>query len=422
MNGKKGNLMRFICRLAGPVLLAFSLQSCASTGLPKKVEIDPVEKEQFLADKPFELHPIYIKLMEEGERNEVLNLMRLGLDAMQLGYLDDAERAFDGALTGIEQVYADSEQATAARSLWSEEGRKNFKGEPYERVMAYYYRGLLYIWKGDYQNARASFRGGMLQDAFAEEEQHRCDFALMLYLDGWCSRQINDPLKSEEAFSELRQFRQDLQAPEEDHNVLLVIDTGESPRKLSDGVGHYQLKFFRGRQFEEKKVRYKVDDQAGALAYPIEDVYLQAATRGGRQFDHILQGKANFKKNTAVAGAVLSDVATNTMIVSTAFDSGASALQGVGAGIGLISVATQIASANARAEADTRYWDNLPDAVHVASLKLCPGKHRIQVDFLDENGNELEGMSKVLDVDVPDHGSKLVWVRSRVQLIPSNVN
>ena len=48
--------------------------------------------------------------------------------------------------------------------------------------MAYYYRGVLYLRDGDYENARASFKGGMLQDGFAEEEQNRSDFALLSFL------------------------------------------------------------------------------------------------------------------------------------------------------------------------------------------------------------------------------------------------
>jgi len=398
------------------ILTVALFHACAGSSQYKKTKTPDNQMQHFLADKPAELHSTYRQLLDEGKRNEVLNLMRLGLDTMQLGYLSHAEWAFDRALTGIEIVYANNKQATKARSMWFEEGSKNFKGEAYERVMAYYYRGLLYIIDGDYQNARASFKGGMLQDAFAEEEQHRCDFASLLYISGWCSQRIPGDTLSQPTFEELQKLRPDITLPGQEDNVLLVIETGKSPRKLSDGVGHYQLKFRRGRKFSDKKVRFKIEGGPEGTAYPVEDIFWQATTRGGRQFDHILKGTAVFKKKAYAAGSALSDVAANTIIASTIFENSASELQGIGAGIGLISVISQVASVKARAEADTRYWDNLPDAVHVATCKLAPGNYNIEVIFLDGRDNVLVDLTKVVNLEVPEIGSKLFWLRSRNQI------
>jgi len=413
-------MTRLRCLIGFSLMSVYLVQGCAGPAQYEKANVPEKEMQRVLADKPGELRPTYRQLVEEGERNRVLNLMRLGLDALQLGYLDEAERAFDGALNGIERVYANNEKATRARSLWVEEGSKDFKGEPYERVMAYYYRGLLYILREDYQNARASFKGGMLQDAFAEEEQYRCDFALLLYLSGWCSQQIKDDILSKAAFDELLKLRPDIKLPKPDNNLLLVLETGKSPRKLSDGVGHYQLKFRRGRNFSEKNARYVIDDSSTGVAYPLEDIFWQATTRGGRQVDFILKGKANFKKQTRLVGTALSDVATSTIIASTAFSSSSSQLQGIGAGIGLISVVSQIASASARAEADVRYWNNLPDAVHVASCKLKPGKHKLTIEVLDKNQKVLADLTKSIDIEIPKDGSLLIWVRPRQQIYSEN--
>ena len=410
-----GNTMRAALCPACTALIILLCLGCAGPTRYEKAQIPDNQMQQYLAGKPEDLKPTYRRILEEGERNRVLNLMRLGLDAMQMGHLEDAEWAFDGALNGIERVYANDEDAAKARSLWVEEGRKKFKGEPYERVMAYYYRGLLYIWAGDYQNARACYKGGMLQDAFAEEEQNRCDFALMLYLSGWCSQQIKDDILRTAAFEELKKLRPDIVLPQEEDNLLLVIETGKSPRKLSDGVGHYQLKFFRGRNFKEKKAEYRICDGPSGAAYPVEDIYWQAATRGGRQVDYILQGKANFRKQAAMVGSALSDVATATIVASTVFSGSSSELGAVGAGLGLIGVAAQVAAANARTEADTRYWENLPDAVHAASLKLKPGAYTIRVEFFDKDRVLLPELTKNVDVEIPASGSTMAWVRSREQ-------
>ena len=63
------------------------------------------------------------------------------------------------ALDRIEAVYADNAKAEAARSKFTKENAKDFKGEPYERAMAYYYRGLAYLAEGDYRTPAPPSRG-----------------------------------------------------------------------------------------------------------------------------------------------------------------------------------------------------------------------------------------------------------------------
>ncbi len=104
------------------------------------------------------LQPVVQQLLQEGDRNFVLNHLRLGVQAMEIGQYDVAAQSFDQALGIITSVYADSESAARARSLWIEEGSKDFRGEPYERAMAFYYRGLLDLMDGEYDTARSSFR------------------------------------------------------------------------------------------------------------------------------------------------------------------------------------------------------------------------------------------------------------------------
>ncbi len=399
-------------------ILVLSTGACktASTNVKQSAAPNP-EMEAALANKPPELRAAYKRLYVEGERNEVLNLMRLGLDAIQLGQIDTANGAFNLAIQGIERVFANSEQALKARSLWNEEGAKIFKGEPYERAMAYYYSGLVNYWKDDVQNARARFLGGVMQDQFAEEEQNRCDIALLYYLAGWTSQVIGgDPYFEKFQFEQLHRVRPDFRIPDPEENVLLIFETGKSPRKLSDGVGHYQLKFFRGKKFKEKRVKYAVDDGAMVDADPIEDVYFQASSRGGRQFDYILEGKAEFKKSTAAVGTATGELGANAMLAASVFQNSADQLQAVGAGLGAVSAVSMIASARAHAEADTRYWNNLPDMVHVSSLKLDPGPHTLAIAYFDLEGNEIPSLRQEMTIEVPESKRLLHWSRSRQQI------
>lgn len=357
-----------------------------------------------LAEAPPELAPLYGRLEQQGLGNAVLNQMEIGIRSYELGRRDLAAAAFDSALTQIETIYANNENAAKARSLWYDEGRKDFKGEPYERVMAYFYRGLLYLEEKDYGNARASFEGGMLQDAFAEEEQHRFDFALMAFMSGWASHLEKNDVMQARAFEELKKLRADFTLPDPAHDTLVIVETGTAPRKLADGVGHYELVYRRGKFFTEQRVQLAVNGQ-NAVAYPMEDIFWQATSRGGRAVDRIIKGKASFRNTNAGMGTVL----TETSGVLQVFSGGDSALGGVVAGLGILGAAQLFVASKVQAKADTRSWTGLSDAVHVYTLKARPGQ-KAALTFTDKAGAPLPDLSRT--IDLPAKGG-LVWVRAR---------
>lgn len=353
---------------------------------------------------PPELAIYYQRLDSEGARNAVLNHMEIGARAIELSRPDVATAQLDTALDLIESVYGNSDAAAKARSLWYEEGSKDFKGEPYERVMAYYYRGLLYLQEGDYGNARASFEGGMLQDAFAEENQNRFDFALMAFLSGWASHLENNEVLKKRSQDELKKLRPDFVGPEAGHNTLLIIETGNAPRKLADGVGHYELVYRRGKFFRETRAQVQIGGRQLA-AYPMEDVFWQATSRGGRAVDRIVKGKAQFRSTNEGMGTVLSDTA-NTLQVLAPLSSG---LGDVAGAVGAVGALQLLVASKVQAKADTRYWASLPDAVHVLTLKSAPGQ-QADISFLDKDGVVLPELKRT--VALPAKGG-VVWLRSR---------
>jgi hypothetical protein len=355
-------------------------------------------------DTQARLAPVYERLESEGERNAVLNQMELGARAYELKDYETATRAFDFALNQIESFYSNKEGAEQARSLWYEEGRKDFKGEPYERVMAYYYRGLLYLQEQDWGNARASFEGGMLQDAFAEEDQNRFDFALMAYLSAWASFRESNDVMQDRALKELAVLRKDVPAFGKGHNTLLVVETGTSPRKLGDGIGHYELVYRRGRKFDEERVAVVLGGKETQV-YPMEDVFWQATSRGGRAVDRIVKGKASFRSTNAGVGGVLADTASTLQILQPISGS----LGAVAGTLGAIGAMQMFVASKVNAKADVRYWSSLPDAVHVMSLKSSP-RQTATVQFFDKAGTVLPELTQT--VTMPDNGG-VVWVRSR---------
>jgi tetratricopeptide (TPR) repeat protein len=339
---------------------------CGSTGPTTYKAFQLSDNDQSYVDsKPQYLKSSYSTLFKEGKRNQVLNLLQIGKSSLDKGNIEEAENAFDQALSQIETVYSNNEEANRARSLWHEEGGKTFKGEPYERSMAYYYRGLVYLYKHEYDNARASFISGIMQDAFAEEEQNRSDFALLMFLAGWSAQKMGSPSLAKEAYDELKSFRPDFVTPSSTDDMLIIGESGKSPRKLADGLGHYQLVYRRGKKIVEKRVSIKTDSNELDL-YPMEDVFWQASSRGGRPVDKIIEGKASFKKTAQNFGSGLSNIANDAMILSGGL--GSTSGTNLSAAFSLVGVASMALSANTKPRADTRYWNNLPDLVHVKTF------------------------------------------------------
>jgi len=391
--------------------VALSLVACA-TGPTQYAEFSlNDEQHQAVLSQPVQLQPAFEQLYKEGRRNEVLNYMEIGSQAFKHGYYGQASSAFDAAINNINSVYADNAEAQKARSLWHEEGRKDFKGEPYERAMVFFYRGLIYLRDGDYENARASFINGIMQDAFAEEEQNRSDFALFLYLAGWSAQKMGAYELAKSHFEELKIYRPDIEIPKTSDDVLVVAATGLSPRKLADGVGHYQLVYRRGKGFAENRVDLNYADLQ-VSAYPVEDLYFQASTRGGRAVDKIIEGKVAFKKTTAEIGTTLTNVTNNSWMAGYAATQGSSGTNTFAA-LTAVSVTAMALSAKTKPRADTRYWKGLPDTVHVKTIRSRAGLDTVTASFKTLDGRTLNELQTKSEIHFDGNDNGLVYLSSR---------
>lgn len=355
-----------------------------------------------------ELETAIQRVHESGQSDRVLNILQAATLALDLDEIEEAGKLFDEALSGITAVYAGTEQAAAARSLWKEEGSKIFKGEPYERAMAFYYRALIDIFNSDLENARAGFKSALLQDAFAEEEQHKADFALMMFLEAWCSHLLGATALAEERFAEVVTFRPGFDIPAKDHNLLIVVETGKAPRKLQDGIGGNLLVYRQGKRIKEIGVRAKIGSESISLL-PMESIYWQASTRGGRPIDSILEGQIRFKQNTQKTAQAVSGVVGEASTYAALYGESGGALAAVAAVAGIAA----LVSNQMTARADDRYWNNLPDMVHVYTMPLPEGVKEVQLEFLDVSGKVIEDLSQQQPIRLDKHGNGIVWARAR---------
>ena len=123
-------------------------------------------------------------------RDKVLVEYRSALSSLRQERLDEARRSLDEALLSIGGIYGNDKNAKRARRYFSSEDKKTFIGEPYERAMAYFYRGILYWMDGEPDNARACFRSAQLQDSDTENKEYSGDYVLLDYLEGLASAKL----------------------------------------------------------------------------------------------------------------------------------------------------------------------------------------------------------------------------------------
>jgi len=347
-------------------------------------------------------------LARAESKDRTLHHLQAGVHALRERQLEASKRHFDAALESIESVFSNAEGAARARSLWYEEGAKDFKGEPYERAMAYYYRGLLYLIDADYENARASFRSARMQSAFAEEQRYRSGFATLMFLEGWASQLLDDP-QARDAYAEAASYRRDWTAPAANANTLVIAELAGSPRKVGDGVGHHEIVYRRPRRTPEKSIDVAVDARAPQPLYPMEDLFVQATHRGTRAIDRIIDGKVSFKDGTGSVGEAMGTLASEGSVLNSAVGGSAGAALGGVAAIGAIA---SLVSANVQPRADVRYWANLPETIHVATLHL-EGDARIAPTLFDDQRQRVIAQTLVQHQWTDRNGNRLVWIKTR---------
>ena len=118
--------------------------------------------------------------------------------------------------------------------------------------------------------------------------------------------------------------------------------------------------------------------------------------------DHILGNKAVFKGTTdtvgdaAIVGAAVA--ASHTRRYDGSYNKDA---QNVALGLAAVGLISKLASAATTPEADTRAWDNLPQYLSFAALRLDPGEYTGTFTLLDASGRPLPLGQREIKITVP---------------------
>ena len=369
-----------------PCLAALAFTGCATTTTRPMVPLtgDPViDGNAHIAAAP--------------ERDKALWEYRVAAAALRRGQFDEARPKLDDALGRSTAALAPGAEAAKSRRMFGREETKPFAGEPYERIMGNYYRGLIYWHDGEPDNARALFRSGQFIDSDAENKTYAGDWVLLDYLDGLASRKLGGDGSDALARARASARAQERAIPpdyEPAANVLVFAEYGPGPVKYSSGQYGELLKFGVDRS-PVAYARLTVANHSIPLP-PYDDVAWQATTRGGRVMDHILGNKAVFKQRSDTIGDVALAGALGTAAFGTGHDSGNVALGLVA--VGLIS---KLTSAATQTSADTRSWHNLPRFLSFGAIQLPPGDHPAILEFHNATGRVLKHRTQMFVIRVP---------------------
>lgn len=305
-------------------------------------------------------------------QDKVMWQYRAAVLAMRNGKFEKAKELLDDAILTINAMMSPNKEARKARGLFGKEEKKIFIGEPYERAMAYFYRGILYWMDGEPDNARACFKSAQLMDSDTENKTYANDYVLFDYLDGYITAKLGGD--GSDSLKRARENAKNATVPDYDlqANVFIFVEFGPGPTKYATGQYNEQLRF----RTYKSPVNSAIIKIAGNTIHinPIDDLNYQATTRGGRVMDHILANKAVFKDATDKVGTAA--LVTGALLATSRETRDAGLIT---AGIGLLGKALSAATIPA---ADTRDWNNLPQYLSFVSLRLPPGQHTMTVEFL----------------------------------------
>ncbi len=340
---------------------------------------------------------------EKKDENFVLSNCRYGSCALAAGELPEAENAFYSAYEVMDSVKTnDPGRSLGAAVVF--EGIKVWKGEPFERAMAHYYLGMIYLIKNDYGNARAAFEGSTFkvrEYAKVDDEKHyteaESNFALGYFGLGVCNLRMGKADLAQASFQKaqaidphLAQAIADAQKP--GVNTLLFVEAGRGPHKA--GKGWYNEQSVFGPTPAEAGPIYPVTARADGqplndphAAYNMVDTLAMAQQRHWQDIDTLREAKAVIGTGLMAGGTGVAAYGADRNDTGTAL-----------AGLGMLAAGALL---SASSQSDLRSWEMLPRVVYIIPASLPPGPHQIVVQAGPGQSAPLQADIKPSNPSVP---------------------
>lgn len=350
-----------------------------------------------------------VEKFAEHDRTLILNFRAQA--KLALGYQDSAREDFLRAWNIMNDGAGDTIASYTPR-----EDRKHYVGDPYERVFASHYLGLMYYMLGQPDEALLCFDNALAVDTGdLELNEYAADFvpAMLMrarvFLEREADGDARDALARIAALPrERRNFDPDFPwfslESQADANALFFVELGDGPFFTAEGR-HGRIRTLNAAAYPEAFAEIWVDGQPLGRTYKVADTFFQAATRGGRPMDEVLKRRSRARTALTVTGAVGMGVGASLMRHGYV-GSGAVTL---GAGFALL-----LSGLFIHPRADVRCNLLLPGEVHLFMAKFPPGEHEIELRVYDKDGRELPEMRQPgLIVNIPQRGDAVTLLRSQ---------
>lgn len=370
---------------------------------------------------------IFTNLVTEHHASTALYLCELATCQAAMGDYAVASQNLV-RVANIVEFFTRKDLEKEALSKFGKESAKVYRGDPYERASGSLLLAFILLHRGDYDNALAACKNGLLSDSDSTENRYDSDFTLLHLLEAKCHQLRGTPDAAAASFQKAREsYRlthpktrallsqrlywiqmQKLSKSERkaagcmekedgigakireaddaiaesgksinpeaelgalltgDYNALVVYPAGKSPKKMRVGTEGDTI-IFDVPKLDIKPAGVSLNGNLveGITITNVADICFQATTRGGREMDRILKGKASFKRSTVSIGRSLTE--------------GGNQAGGLGGlAVALLGVAIQGMGGAVTPEADTRCWRTLPGQYDFVPVKLAPGSNNVE--------------------------------------------
>ncbi len=280
-------------------------------------------------------------------KNYAYHRLFLASVAFTMGRYQQANKAFREALKVMES-YGEDEAKELMAMIGSEKG-KEYKGDPYEKMMAHFYTGMTFYFMEDYDKALAGFKNALGADMMSPKEEYKRDCILLYFMAARTALVLGE---KENAAMFLQEALQ--QSPKNDYldlekfsksNLTILIEAGKGPGKRAVGSGE-SIELLEAADYPEESVEIFINGESMGKASLMADIFYQGNTCGRSKASSLREAKG-------IAG----DLAMGMPLLQS--------------------------------KADTRVWNFLPGKVFGFCKEIPEGFHTITLKFYDKEGMEL---------------------------------
>ena len=207
----------------------------------------------------------------------------------------------------------------------------------------------------------------------------------------------------------MARLRPQFTAPAAGANLLVVAELGGAPRKVGDGIGNHEIVYRKAKRMPERSLKIEFDGKPQQVALA-EDVFFQASTRGGRPVDRLIEGKVAFQNTASAIGETFGAIASEGSVIAAANGGGGGRALGAVAAVGAIA---SLVAVNVKPRADVRYWNNLPETLHIGAVQHQGLPENVTIELFDENGQQVPADTLRIQKWIDKKGNGVVWIKTR---------